>query len=147
MKTTALLLLFFIFGQPLLAEEIRFQVKNLRNQTGDVHLYVFDAAAKSGFPKKLSNAICHVQGKALSQGLEFSCDLKLGSQYAVFAHHDENENGTVDHNFFSFPLEGFGFSSGAEAGFGPPDFEDAAFIFSSPNEMLIIKMDYFFDSD
>jgi uncharacterized protein (DUF2141 family) len=48
--------------------------------------------------------------------------------YAVKVFHDENSNGELDTNFVGFPTEGFGFSNDAMGSFGPPDFEDAAFV-------------------
>ena len=46
--------------------------------------------------------------------------------YAAAAFHDENRSGDFDTNFIGIPREGYGFSNGAEAELGPPDFEDAS---------------------
>lgn len=58
-------------------------------------------------------------------------DLAEG-QYALFVYHDENDNGTLDHNFIGIPTEPMGFSNGFQVSLlsGIPDFEDLAFGFS-----------------
>jgi uncharacterized protein (DUF2141 family) len=44
--------------------------------------------------------------------------------YAVRLFHDENSDGEMSSNMFGIPVEGFAFSNGARAGFGPPDFSE-----------------------
>ena len=44
--------------------------------------------------------------------------------YAVRLFHDANGNGEMDSNAFGLPLEGYGFSNRARAGFGPPSFDE-----------------------
>jgi uncharacterized protein (DUF2141 family) len=46
--------------------------------------------------------------------------------WAVLAYHDENSNKKLDTNLIGMPTEGYGFSNGAKARFGPPSFKDAA---------------------
>ncbi|MCL2428022.1 MAG: DUF2141 domain-containing protein [Alphaproteobacteria bacterium] len=48
--------------------------------------------------------------------------------YAVVAYHDENDNGHVDRNFLGIPTETVGFSRDAPVRFGPPSWDDAAFV-------------------
>ena len=48
--------------------------------------------------------------------------------FAIGIFHDVNLNNKMDKNFFAVPREQYGFSNNARALFGPPDFEDAAFI-------------------
>jgi uncharacterized protein (DUF2141 family) len=47
--------------------------------------------------------------------------------WAALAYHDENSNKKLDANFFGKPVEGYGFSNGANAMFSAPKFKDAAF--------------------
>lgn len=47
--------------------------------------------------------------------------------YAGSGYHDENDNSAFDRNLFGLPSEDFTFTSGAQAGLGPPSFEDASF--------------------
>ena len=46
--------------------------------------------------------------------------------YAAAACHDENRSGDFDINFIGLSREGYGFSNGAQALLGPPDFEDTS---------------------
>lgn len=46
--------------------------------------------------------------------------------YAVQAHHDANNDGRINRNFFGLPTEGIGVSRAAPMRFGPPRFADAA---------------------
>jgi len=59
-------------------------------------------------------------------------DLAYGS-YAVSVFHDENGNGTLDHNIFRFPAEPLGFSNHFSLGLlsGMPSFEKLKFQFSA----------------
>lgn len=58
-------------------------------------------------------------------------DLAYGA-YAVSIYHDENDNGTLDHNMFHFPAEPLGFSNHFSVGSfsGMPSFEKMKFVFS-----------------
>jgi uncharacterized protein (DUF2141 family) len=53
-------------------------------------------------------------------------------QYALFLFHDENDNGTLDHNLLGVPTEPLGFSAGFRVSLfsGIPDFDDLKFTFS-----------------
>lgn len=80
----------------------------------------------------LKNAYRHAQveirdGKA---DINFT-DLAYGT-YAVSVYHDENDNGTLDHNVLHFPAEPLGFSNHFQLGFtsGMPTFEKMKFQFS-----------------
>jgi len=42
------------------------------------------------------------------------------------AYHDENDNQKLDRNELGIPSEGYGFSNGATAKNGPPQFKQAA---------------------
>lgn len=46
--------------------------------------------------------------------------------WAVMAYHDENDNQKLDRNGMGIPSEGYGFSNGAVAKYGPPQFKQAA---------------------
>ena len=48
--------------------------------------------------------------------------------WAVVAYHDENDNQKLDRNELGIPSEGYGFSNGASARFGPPPFKQVAVI-------------------
>jgi uncharacterized protein (DUF2141 family) len=65
--------------------------------------------------------------------------LKYG-KYAVSVFHDENGNGTVDHNFLHFPAEPLGFSNDFHLGIfaGLPSFEKLQFEFTPGAEPVSI---------
>lgn len=47
-------------------------------------------------------------------------------RYGVRLYHDANDNGRLDRGAFGLPAEGYGFSNGAVARFGPPAFDKMA---------------------
>lgn len=53
-------------------------------------------------------------------------------KYAVSVFHDENDNGTLDHNFLHFPAEPLGFSNGFKLSLfsGMPSFEKLQFSYT-----------------
>jgi uncharacterized protein (DUF2141 family) len=63
--------------------------------------------------------------------------------YAVQAYQDENDNNTLDRNFFGMPKEGMGFSRDAPMRFGPPDFNDAAVTVPATGGALSFALRYF----
>jgi len=69
-------------------------------------------------------------------------DVPYGT-YAVFLFHDENGNGTVDHNMLGIPTEPLGFSNGFKVSLfsGVPDFDDLKFEFTLNSRPLAIVVD------
>jgi len=63
--------------------------------------------------------------------------------YALFLFHDENDNGTVDHNLLGIPAEPLGFSGGFKLSLfsGVPDFDDLKFEFSAKSRPLSIVVE------
>ncbi|PRC94380.1 DUF2141 domain-containing protein [Solimicrobium silvestre] len=57
-------------------------------------------------------------------------DVPTGN-WAVMAYHDENDNQKLDRDEMGIPTEGYGFSNGATAKYGPPQFRQAAVIVSA----------------
>ena len=66
-------------------------------------------------------------------------DLAFG-KYAVVVFHDENDNGTLDHNFMRLPAEPLGFSNDFKISVfsGMPSFEKLNFSFAA--DMLPLKI-------
>jgi len=62
-------------------------------------------------------------------------------EYAVKVFHDENENGELDTNFLGIPKEAYGFSNNPPARFGPADWNEAKFNFSSDSLTITIHVD------
>lgn len=133
MKKGTLLLLFLILiastafrtsEKPTLS----LTVKNITSVKGNIMLAVFssstdfpnseNAEQRLVFPISQKNPTVTIKG------------LKVGQKYALALYHDENNNKTLDKNLFGLPTEKYGFSNNARGAFGPPDFEEAAFVFN-----------------
>jgi uncharacterized protein (DUF2141 family) len=59
------------------------------------------------------------------------------------AYQDDNDNFTLDRNFFGMPKEGMGFSRDAKMSFGPPAFDDAAVTVPAAGAVLTFALRYF----
>ena len=66
-------------------------------------------------------------------------DIPFG-EYAVICYHDENRNEKMDKNFLGIPKEKYGFSNNAKGKLGPPDYEDAKFIFNAELKNMEIRI-------
>jgi uncharacterized protein (DUF2141 family) len=64
-------------------------------------------------------------------------------RYAAQAFHDENDNGTLDRNFFGLPKEAMGFSNNAPMHLGPPRFDAAAFSVGAEMTEINFSLNYF----
>jgi uncharacterized protein (DUF2141 family) len=62
-------------------------------------------------------------------------------EYAIKVYHDEDDDGEMDTNFLGIPSEDYGFSNDATGSFGPASWEDAKFLFNSPQDTVHIKVD------
>lgn len=60
--------------------------------------------------------------------------------YALAVIYDENMDGELDRNGLGVPTERYGFSNGARARFGPPDWSDATFTVSEDGAQLTINL-------
>tara|TARA_R110000744_G_scaffold111003_1_gene209135 strand:- start:11 stop:385 length:375 start_codon:yes stop_codon:yes gene_type:complete len=65
--------------------------------------------------------------------------LEVDKTYAIFAFHDENENGKLDLNPLKMPKEGFGFSNNPTLR-RRPRWNQISFIHNNVN--IVIKMNY-----
>ena len=61
-------------------------------------------------------------------------------EYAISAYHDRNGNGKLDTGMFGIPKEPLGTSNDAKIRFGPPKYEDAAFILDQPELTIHIPV-------
>lgn len=66
-------------------------------------------------------------------------DVPPGS-WAVLSFQDENDNGKLDRNALGMPKERYAFSRDARGRFGPPSFEDAAFVLRDEKAVSYIKL-------
>lgn len=107
---------------------IHVTIGGLRSDKGQVLCSLFATAAD--FPRNIEKAVATTKSN-ISHGqavCEFS-DVVPG-RYAVSVFHDENSDGKLNRNFMGIPREGVGASNNAIGHFGPPKFDDAAFLYS-----------------
>jgi len=111
---------------PLRVATLEVEVTNLESDDGVLVVAVLESAAQydSGDTSFRSNETVPIDGNKASVTFE---QIPYGT-YAIKVFHDENSNGELDTNFVGFPKEGFGFSNDAMGKFGPPTFEQAAFV-------------------
>ncbi len=135
----AVLALFFAAFVPAAAAEFRVKVSELRTNDGDVHFALY--ATPESFPKSKGRyAGIHVPAQSF-EALAVFTGLKAG-RYALAVYHDENGNGKFDQGFLGIPLEGYAFSNGATAFFGPPSFKAAAVELEGEITEITIPMRY-----
>lgn len=119
---------------------ITIRIAGLRNTNGNLSVALFDA--KKGFPGKFENAIRKaVVPAAGTEHFAVFGDVPFG-RYAVAVRHDENGNGKLDANILGMPKEGVGTSNNPKSKFGPPSFDDAAFLLDSDSRELVVNLRY-----
>ena len=129
----ALLATLLLSGLPLLAsaDTLIVTVNNIK-KAGEIHVAVYDNAeafeADRGEKGGAAPGISEGTIDMVEPGsVTYVYELPPGT-YAIGIFHDVNLNNKMDNNFLGIPVEQFGFSNNARALFGPPDFEDAAFV-------------------
>jgi uncharacterized protein (DUF2141 family) len=139
------LLVFFLFiclssaaGQE--KGKIKIIMKGFRNSNGMVGLRVFNQS--EGFPSDKRKALKEFYAPIVNGEAVFETpELNYGS-YGIGCIHDENNNQTLDSNFFGIPKEGFGTFNNPRTLFGPPSFKDAKFELKEGMRVIIIQMVY-----
>ena len=112
-------------------------VTALRSTEGTVHVALYDS--REGFPDS-DHILDDLVVPASNPTARFT-GIAPGT-YAVAVYHDENGNGEFDQGLLGIPREGFAFSTGARALFGPPAFDDAAFVVEPDGTAVTIPMTY-----
>ncbi|MFO7529437.1 MAG: DUF2141 domain-containing protein [Marinobacter sp.] len=129
-----------VFAQPS-CPGIHVNIPNIKNSTGTVACALFESPA--GFPTEFLKSATHIMMMKI-RDTKARCsflDIPSGT-YALAVIHDENMDGKLNTNFLGIPTEGYGFSSGAEAGMSAPSFEAASFSYDGQNLDLTIRLDY-----
>ena len=129
----ALLTALLLIGLPLSAsgDTLTVTVNNIK-KAGEIHVAVYDNAqafeADRGEKGGAAPGITEGTIEMVEPGsVTYVYELPPGT-YAIGIFHDVNLNNKMDNNFFGVPKEQYGFSNNARALFGPPDFENAAFV-------------------
>jgi uncharacterized protein (DUF2141 family) len=109
--------------------KLSIEIKNLQNNEGQIHLYVFDEDQNKIAEKTegIEHNECTIIIDNLSSG-----------QYAFKYFHDENNNDKVDCNWMKIPNEGYGFSNNARGKFGPPPFEQWLFEINDDKKIICV---------
>lgn len=118
-----------------LAGPLTVKLENVRKQTGEIRLGVFDAAGYAN-GKAVTGADVAVDGASLSVTLE---GLAPG-EYGIKLYHDVNGDGEMNTNPFGMPTEPFAFSNNAKGRFGPARWEDARFEVTEDGAVQIIAL-------
>ena len=108
------------------ADSLVVTVRDIRSNEGDIRIALY-SSADSFLVDGRTTATTATQSLSARRGdvKVVFVNLRPGI-YAAAAFHDENQSGDFDTNFIGLPREGYGFSNGAEAVLGPPDFEEAS---------------------
>jgi uncharacterized protein (DUF2141 family) len=136
------LLLLGLTTGPVAAGELQLSVDHLRNERGQLLVAIYSADARESFPKHPELALKRLVVPADRSAQALHIDGLPPGRFAVSVVHDENANGTMDHNFFGLPTEGFGFSNNPTVRFSLPSFDDAAFTLDSEPRQLHVSLTY-----
>jgi uncharacterized protein (DUF2141 family) len=114
-------------------ETLTVDVSGLKHKRGKLVAKLFrrgDGAPKGQGYRRIAKNLTSTQPKLEFRGVPYG-------QYALFLFHDENDNGTVDHNLLGIPSEPLGFSAEFRPSLfsGIPDFDDLQFSFSKANRV------------
>ena len=137
----ALLAVFLIAGGALTsyAEMLVVTVRDIRSSDGDIRISVYNSA--DSFLVDGQTAATRTLSAQEGDVEVVFADLMPGT-YAAAAFHDENRSGDFDTNFIGIPREGYGFSNGAQARLGPPDFEAASVSLSQIGSETELSLTY-----
>lgn len=95
-------------------------VSGVRSAQGSVRAGLLMADDTTGTAKNVGGAMATAREGTVTLTFHNLAD----GEYAVQMFHDEDNNGQMKTNMFGIPSEGYGFSNGARAAFGPPKFSD-----------------------
>ena len=115
--------------------EITVKVSNIREASGRIAVGLFNHPET--FPdmgRQYKGAFVDISDAAVTHTFT---GIPSGT-YAIAVYHDINDNRKLDTNFMKIPREPYGFSQGVKPRFGPPKFDDAAFVVNADHEAAIV---------
>ncbi|MBT8320686.1 MAG: DUF2141 domain-containing protein [Eudoraea sp.] len=131
-------LLFLFLLLPLIGSSqqntLTVKVVGVSSDTGNIMVAVYNKS--DGFLKE-RHALMGVRAKATRGITELHINDLPEGQYALAIYHDENGNEELDTNWLGIPKEPIGFSNSKMKTFGPPGFEDCAFLFKTDKQVQI----------
>lgn len=119
----------FVVNSAIIAQQTKgkiiVNVYGFKNNKGQARLLIFSSKEKDAFPKEKDKALGKYLAVIKDNKVTFILDNLPYGDYAISVHHDEDNNGKVNTNFFGIPNEGLGSSNDAKGVFGPPSFDKA----------------------
>lgn len=127
---------------PSRAGDLKIIVDHVHSDQGQLIVALYSVGTKDAFPKSPDHAVKKIliPVREAQQGIQF--DKLEEGRFAISVVHDENSNGTMDHNFFGMPKEGFGFSNNPSFRFVLPSFEEASFQIDNSAKEIHVSMTY-----
>lgn len=116
---------------------ITVEISNVKNAKGNLLLALFNSAESYDQEERFKSKV----QKAQTGKVKITWEAIPVGTYAFKIFHDENDNKSVDTNFFGIPSEGYAFSNNAKGTMGPPAFEAAKFDLKQ-NIIQTIKLNY-----
>jgi uncharacterized protein (DUF2141 family) len=135
--------LLWLVSLPLSAAVLQVFITSLDNTQGDIMVAVYDSEAtflkEDGRVAEAKLPAADAQESRVVATFE---KLTLNKKYAIAVFHDANSNQVLDKGLFGIPKEGYGFSNNARGWFGPPSFDDAAFLLDQDNKAISLYLSY-----
>lgn len=113
-------------------------VTGIEDTRGFIRIALFDE--ESYFPEDIDNALLRVTEPVTSDSITVEIQGIDRGAYAIALFHDKDGDGVLDRNFLGIPTEKIGFSSDARAVTGPPDYEDALFLFEEDTLLIHVEL-------
>ncbi len=126
MKNLIMAIIAMVFATPIFAQTatIKVSISGIENNKGVVEIGLYNSEASFPvFDKVFKGA----EVKASTSGVTYVFKNVPVGTYAIATWHDEDEDKTMNNNFFGAPSEDYGFSKNIYGSFGPPDFADVSF--------------------
>ncbi len=112
------------------------RMSDFNSDNGKVYVSLHDKSKP--FPHNSGEAYSRGISKIKNKKSEYIFRNVPHGTYAIAVFHDENDNNKMDSNFLGIPSEGIGTSRNVKSTFGPPEFEEAKFVFKK--DTLIIRI-------
>lgn len=120
------------------SSQLKVIVTGMENDTGSIRIALFDSEDSYKAAKKpLRTASVKIRNKRTEALFD---NLPYGT-YAIRLYHDVNENGKLDKDGRSLPLEPYAFSNNAQGTMGPAAWADARFAVQSKYTKMEITLD------
>ncbi|TAF72056.1 MAG: DUF2141 domain-containing protein [Bacteroidetes bacterium] len=114
-------------------------VSNVKSNKGVIKVCIFNK--ETGFPEKTNLSIKCVKVAAAKGVMQIKVEGIAPGNYAIAVHHDTNNDGIFNTNFFGIPIEASGASNGAKGKMGPPKYSDAVIVIDKNKTQVAISIE------